>query len=193
MLIGPVELATLPEWEPSPGSLVSWHPKPRFAGQGRRGAGESRSGQLHPRTAPSQLRAAGRRRVRSFAAAHRRLRGVRQMRYPCHDIRHQCPPSAARHISQLVRVPGCRPHRSAHHCRPGRYRIRPHRTRRKGRQPSYGTTYWPHRIRCSGTVSASGSCSVRTASRSTRASIICTPTASSSAWDSWSSRPCTPP
>ena len=26
MFIGPVELATLPEWEPSPGSLVSWNP-----------------------------------------------------------------------------------------------------------------------------------------------------------------------
>lgn len=26
MLLGPVELATLPEWEPSPGSLVCWHP-----------------------------------------------------------------------------------------------------------------------------------------------------------------------
>jgi 2'-acyl-2-O-sulfo-trehalose (hydroxy)phthioceranyltransferase len=28
VLIGPVELATLPEWEPSPGLLVSWHPSP---------------------------------------------------------------------------------------------------------------------------------------------------------------------
>jgi 2'-acyl-2-O-sulfo-trehalose (hydroxy)phthioceranyltransferase len=26
VLLGPVELATLPEWEPSPGSLVSWNP-----------------------------------------------------------------------------------------------------------------------------------------------------------------------
>ena len=28
MFIGPVELATLPEWEQSPGFLVSWHPSP---------------------------------------------------------------------------------------------------------------------------------------------------------------------
>ena len=37
------------------------------------------------------------------------------MRYPCHDVRHQCPPSPARHLPQLVRVPGCRPHRAAHY------------------------------------------------------------------------------
>ena len=35
MLIGPVEVSTINEWEPSPGSLVSWHPSPAARAKAR--------------------------------------------------------------------------------------------------------------------------------------------------------------
>ncbi len=102
-------------------------PVRRFARQGPRRTGERGAAQLRASSASSELLRAGRPGARSLPAADRVRRGARSVRSARHDLRDQRTPSPTRHISQLVRVPGCRPHRPAHHRRSGRYRVRPHR------------------------------------------------------------------
>ncbi len=192
MLLGPLELATLNEWEPSPGSLVSWHPSPAARAK-------AHEAPVSP-VPPSYIQE---RHLRSFSQqAARGLDHSRLLVASC-EVFGRCDIRAMTYVinAHLRRHDTYRSwfeYQDADHI--VRHTIadlpitnlsRPRTARRAPRR--CGTTFWLHRIHCSGIASASGLFSVQTASPSMRALIISMWTVSSLGWDSWSSRRCTLP
>ena len=53
--VGKVTVKSVHDWEPEPGSVVSWGPITGHTGQSRRGAGESDARQLHAGRTSAQL------------------------------------------------------------------------------------------------------------------------------------------
>ena len=55
MLDRGVEIGTIDDWVPDPGSVVSWQPSPAALAKAQRGADKRRARQLHAGAAPSWL------------------------------------------------------------------------------------------------------------------------------------------
>ena len=113
--LGNVAVGSIQDSVPEPGSMVSWHPSPVSLAKAQEAPTSAVPASYMQADYLDSFRANAARGREITATTHSLLGHSRAMRYPCHDVRHQRAPSSPRHLPQLVRVHGCRPHCAAHY------------------------------------------------------------------------------